>query len=258
MKKWFLYPLLCLCLLLLQTATYAQTGICYIDLSSAAATLVQAQAQASSGDTASAIGKLRELQAQIDAIIAGCEGTTTNSNAPLPTNTPLATPVPALDTVYVSENGLLSFVLPGGWVVFEEGNSVFIGTTENTTQALTQFNSPITGTDRGAALVLGTTQQLAPTLRQEGNFVDVLVAYQSQLGLVGFTMSEELTPITFRDLPGGRFTIQNENFSGIIQVIELQPNGLHLLLFVASAPDRASELETFLTDLLDSVEVNIP
>ncbi|HRF97512.1 MAG TPA: hypothetical protein PLZ51_20030, partial [Aggregatilineales bacterium] len=106
MKKWFLC--LCMCVFFLSTPAHAQTGICYIDLSSAAATLVQAQAQASSGDTLSAIGKLRELQAQIDAIIAGCEGTATNSNTPLPTNTPLAIPTPALDTVYVSENGLLS------------------------------------------------------------------------------------------------------------------------------------------------------
>ncbi|HRF97511.1 MAG TPA: hypothetical protein PLZ51_20025, partial [Aggregatilineales bacterium] len=127
-----------------------------------------------------------------------------------------------------------------------------------TAQALTQFNSPITGTDRGAALVLGTTQQLAPTLRAETNFVDVLVAYQSQLSAIGFEMSPDLTPVTFRDLPGGRFTMQHQNFSGIIQVIELQPNGLHLLVFIATAPDRATELEAFLTDLLDSVEVAIP
>jgi hypothetical protein len=248
-----LYTSLVLWLFAISIPTHAQTSTCYIDLSAAAATLVQAQAQASSGDSASAIAKLRELQALLNAIIAGCEGDVTQNN-PLPAPT---TPPTTTDTIFVTDDGILSFVLPAGWGILERDNSIFIGTSVITAESLSQFGAPI-GTELGGALVLGTPAQLVPDIRAGANFVDVLVAYQSQLGLSGFQTSEELTPVLWRDSPSGRFLFQNIAMSGIMQVIELQPDGLHLLVFVASTPDNSGNLEVFLRDLLDSVEVNLP
>ncbi len=247
--------------------TYAQSGTCVIDLSSAAATLVQAQAQASSGDNPAAIAKLRELQAQIDAIIANCDWTATTSlpdNTPIPTeplplltNTPQPRPtIPPIARRFTAQNGVLSFLLPAGWVANEQGNSVFIGASADTANAVSSFNPPI-GTELGAGLIVGTPQQLAPTLREGANFVDVLVAYRSQLNLNGFTTSEDLTPVTWRDNPGGRFIFASPTITGIIQVIDLQSSELHLLIFVASQPEQSGQLEALLIELLDSVEINL-
>jgi len=248
--------------------TYAQSGTCVIDLSSAAATLVQAQAQASSGDNPAAIAKLRELQAQIDAIIANCEGATVtlpDSTAtptvtePLPlfTNTPQPRPtIPPIARRFTAQNGVLSFLLPAGWVANEQGNSVFIGASADTANAVSLFNPPV-GTELGAGLIVGTPQQLAPTLREGANFVDVLVAYRSQLNLNGFTTSEDLIPVTWRDNPGGRFVFASSSISGVIQVIDLQSSDLHLLIFVASQPEQSGQLETLLIELLDSIEINL-
>lgn len=262
--------LICLCytfclLGILTFSGHAQTGdSCLIDLSAAAASLVQAQARASSGDTAAAIAKIRELQAQLDAIVANCDGATSSTIQPTPapaeTNQPSATATaPPIPTRFTASNGILSFRLPAGWVSFEQGNSVFIGTSTTTAQGLGQFTPPI-GDNLGAGLVLGTTKQLAPTVRTGANFVDVLVAYQSQLRLGGFSVSEELTPTTWQNNPAGRFIFQNTSMSGIMQVIEFEAeaNGLHLLVFVVSAPSNSGQLETSLTDLLDSIEIALP
>lgn len=245
--------------------SYAQTGTCIIDLSSAAATLVQAQAQASSGDNPAALAKLRELQAQIDVIIANCEGTTTTSaNIPTPTeavalltNTPQPSPtIPATASQFTSASGLLTFTLPAGWQTFERGNSVFIGTSLDTANAVSEFRAPI-GNELGAGFIIGTPQELAPTLREGANFVDVLVAYRSQLTLNGFTTSDDLTPTTWNDNPSGRFVFLSQTLAGIIQVVDLQNNNAHLLIFVASNPDMTGELEVFLTELLESIEINL-
>lgn len=244
----------------------AQTGACIIDLSSAAATLVQAQAQASSGDNPAALAKLRELQAQIDAIIANCEGaTTTSANTPAPpptepvalfTNTPQPSPtIPATASEFTSANGLLTFTLPAGWQTFERGNSLFIGASLDTANAVSEFRTPV-GDELGAGIIIGTPQELAPTLREGANFVDVLVAYRSQLALSGFTTSDDLTPTTWNDNPGGRFIFLSQSLSGIIQVIDLQNNNTHLLIFVASNPDMTGVLEGLLEQLLASLEIN--
>lgn len=247
---------------------YAQSGTCVIDLSSAAATLVQAQAQASSGDNPAALAKLRELQAQIDAIIANCEGATVTlpdstatptATDPLPlfTNTPQASATtPPIARRFTAQNGVLSFLLPAGWVANEQGNSVFIGASADTANAVSQFNPPV-GAELGAGLIVGTPQQLAPTLREGANFVDVLVAYRSQLNLNGFTTSDDLTPVTWRDNPGGKFVFLSPSIAGVMQVIDLQSSGLHLLVFVTSQPEQSGELEALLTELLDSVEINL-
>jgi len=248
-----LYTSLVLWLSTIIIPAHAQTNTCYIDLSAAAATLVQAQAQASSGDNATAIAKLRELQAQLDTIIANCEGNAQDNTRSAPTTPPIT----STDTIFVTDDGILSFVLPAGWGILERDNSIFIGTSVLTAESLSQFGAPI-GTELGAALVLGTPAQLVPNIRAGANFVDVLVAYQSQLGLSGFETSEELIHVLWRDSPSGRFDFQNIAMSGIMQVIELQPEGLHLLVFVASTLDNSGNLEVFLTDLLDSVEVNLP
>lgn len=264
--KRLIYLCYTLCLLgILTNFSQAQTGdSCLIDLSAAAASLVQAQARASSGDTAAAIAKIRELQAQLDAIVANCDGTTSANIQPTPapseTDQPSATATtPPIPTRFTASNGILSFRLPAGWTSFEQGNSVFIGTSQTTAQGLVQFSPPI-GDDLGAGLVLGTTKQLAPTIRDGGNFVDVLVAYQSQLRLGGYTVSDELTPTTWQNNPAGRFIFQNSSMAGIMQVIELQPeaDGLHLLVFIVSTPSNSDLLEGSLTDLLDSIEIELP
>ncbi len=264
MMRRLIYVCYALCLLgILTLSSHAQTGdSCLIDLSAAAASLVQAQAQASSGNIAAAIAKIRELQAQLDAIVANCDDATSTTIQPTPAETdqPSATATtPPIPTRFTASNGILSFRLPAGWASFEQGNSVFIGTSTITAQGLVQFTPPL-GDNLGAGLILGTTKQLAPTVRDGANFVDVLVAYQSQLRLGGFSVSEELTPTTWQNKPAGRFIFQNTNMAGIMQVIELQAetDGLHLLVFVVSTPSNRDVLEATLTELLDSVEIALP
>lgn len=240
--------------------SHAQTTACFIDLSAAAASLVQAQARASSGDTAAALAKLRELQAQLDVIIANCEGMIPQNIVPppdviaQPTATATTPPIP---TRFTATNGILSFLLPAGWVAIEQGNSVFIGSSATTAQGLSQFTPPV-GDNLGAGLILGTPRQLAPTVRTGANFVDVLVAYQSQLRLGGFAVGDELTPVSWQNKPAGRFIFQNNAMAGIMQVIDLQSDDLHLLIFIMSAPTYVDALETTLNDLLDSIQIDLP
>lgn len=265
MKRWIIISISVLCMGVV--SIQAQTrGNCVIDLSAAAATLVQAQAQASSGDTTAAIAKIQELQAQLDVIIRNCDSATTSTTTTSPSPTipateimmPTATPTsPTTPTRFTTSNDLLSVLVPAGWSVLDQGNSVFIGTSEAVAQGLSQFNPP-TGDEVGAGFILGTTSQIAPTVRRGGNFVDVLIAYQTQLRQGGYAVSDELTPTTWQDKPAGWFAFQNNRMAGVMQVIELQPDGLHLLILVVSSADNRDSLQTIFPTLVQAIEVNLP
>lgn len=87
-----------LSLFIVQSPIQAQDDDCDIDLVSTITALIEAQRAADQGDDFAAVQQLEQVQAQLDALIASCEGVT----------------VP-LGRTFTSPDGLFSFSYPDGW-----------------------------------------------------------------------------------------------------------------------------------------------
>src|SRR5262249_45734362 len=100
MKTNLIKALFCLAVLVAPSSVYAQaTPTCDVDLSQASTLLTQAQAKASSGDTAGAMTLLDQVTQALSDIKSRCGGTP-----------------PALSQTFTEPNGVFTVSYPAGWI----------------------------------------------------------------------------------------------------------------------------------------------
>lgn len=255
--------LLLILALLLAAPVLAQTdddddNPCAIDLSTAAALLVRAQAQASADDTAAALTTLAEIESLLRDIRSGCDLSPALEPTPEPDADP-ATPAPESTTepeppttqTYTDPNGTFAFDYPLGWVALSDGLTVFTGTTEAAARAMTQPDGVVSAGQAGAAVAVGDAATLAPTVSSSAGVTAVIDAYRSALGVdLNYGVSDVVTLDT---LDGARFAFEAPGFDGVLSVIALDDT-LALVLTVAPV-GQMSEAVTLADDVLASLRL---
>lgn len=256
MKRNLIRPLIGIVLIVLMGSYIVPVGAqataepCNIDLSQASALMTQAQAKASSGDTAGALALLDDATKAISDIKAGCS----------------AAVVPELTATYKEPNGIYTMSFPEGWVTTAlPGNSgsespekpILFASDSAVFKALTD-NKPI-GKSQGVVVYVGTAKQVAMSVgafKSDANYdamtsakliATIIVAQTSSS--TSFGEIEKLDPINdheaaqttvaFNDSKGGQAIVK-----GNLIIIQYSKAQFALLLSLASPdqPDSATAI----------------
>lgn len=236
---------------------------CDIDLSDVAASLIQAQAEASGGDSDAALATLDDVLAQIVAIQAACDGQTDAAPEPSadiePEATPDAEPVELPSgprETYVSPMGQFSFEHPADWVLIEEGLTVFAGSSQQAASAMTAPDGVVPSGDVGAAVVIGTAPDIAPNTPVGSSPEVIASAYQTTFNFdLGYTVSQT-GAVSINGQTGSAFNFAAPGFDGVVIVFDLgAADALALVLAVAPVNNMAVA-DDLARDIAESVRFN--
>lgn len=233
----------CLALVNITHATEAEPPPCAIDLSEPAALLVRAQAHASAGDSAAAMGIMEQAIAALVAIREACDVAADHAS-PAPTVAlPADDPPPADEDettqTYTPPEGTFSAEFPAEWQLSGDAFSVLAGTSDNAIAALTLIDVPLRRGDRGAAVVIGTPDMLAPDVAADGSVAHIIAAFRRT-----FTDDFGLSIGAIQDLSidgrdGQGFRYNTDGYSGLLLAAPLDGDTYLLLLAIAVTGEDA-------------------
>ncbi|GAB4318671.1 MAG: hypothetical protein Kow00117_08680 [Phototrophicales bacterium] len=242
--------------LLLVFPTWAQDDItdteCIIDLSPIAAQLIQAQAQASQGDTTSALSIIADIQAQLDAITAACEGQESSDISE--TTTPQAT---QQATQQASQTILLSgyqFDLPADWLVIDDAGVTLAGPSDGAARAIIRPNGLLQQGEQAVAIVIGDAARIAPELTPDATAEEIITLYRQTFEQdFNFSLDNNLSQITINNRESWRFRFNAPGYSGLVNVTVLDNDTL-MLIIVAASVDEIDSAESILNTILGTID----
>ncbi len=248
-----LIALVCVFCLVLPTFAQDDPPPCDIDLQDAAAALIRAQAQASSGDGAAALATIADVQAALNAIQSNCAGITPAAEATDEPEPEVTDDSPFPTQVYTANDNAYSFLMPADWIYSTREGTVFAGTTEAAANVLTVVNGSLPPGQQGATISIGTMDEIAPILDTSGGVREIVTAYQNAF-FNDFNFNvEQATAYT---IPGDRealgFRFSALDYEGLLLAFRLDASNLGLVL-VLSAPGEGDALEELATFIAGSV-----
>ncbi|TVR19480.1 MAG: hypothetical protein EA396_12480 [Anaerolineaceae bacterium] len=254
MFRLWIVAFLCFALVNISDAAESEPPPCDIDLSQSAALLVRAQAQASAGDNAAALRLMDEVVAALDAIAATCAGIT-DADSPAP---PADDPTSATDETtqtYTPPEGTFSAEFPAEWQLSGDAFSVLAGTSDNAITALTLIDVPLRRGDRGAAVVIGTPDMLAPDVVAGGGVDDIIAAFRrtftDDFGLsIGAPQD-----LSVNEREGQGFRYNTAGYSGLLLAAPLDDDDTFMLILVIAVTGEDADLPTLALDIAASVRL---
>lgn len=224
---------------------------CDIDLSDTAALLVQAQAAASSGETDTALDTLAAVRAELDAIEAACG----DDETPAVTQSAAAELAPPDGyQVYEAPDGDFAFAYPQDWTQFTENGTVFTGTSEAAATAITRGASTLTGTEQGAAVVVGTPPELVASAAADATPGDIADVYRATLDDLGFD-ADDVTETTIQGETGAQVTFSAPGYDGLLLTFPIPDTSTFGLVMASAAPDQREALESITRTIAESITV---
>ncbi|PJF22553.1 MAG: hypothetical protein CUN56_05380, partial [Phototrophicales bacterium] len=238
--------------LLLVFPTWAQDNItdtgCTIDLSPIAAQLIQAQAHASQGDTTGALSIIADIQAQLDALTAACEGQESSDISE--TTTPQATPQ-ASQTILLSG---YQFDLPADWLVIDDAGVTLAGPTDGAARAIIRPNGLLRQGEQAVAIVIGDAARIAPELTPDATAQEIITLYRQTFEQdFNFSLDNNLSQITINNRESWRFRFNAPGYSGLVNVTVLDNDTL-MLIIVAASVDEIDSAESILNTILGTID----
>ncbi len=220
---------------------------CDINLTSAASLIVQAQAEASSGQRDDALRTIALVQSVLADAVARCGG----EGVDMPGSV-------VLGGNFRSPNGSFSFNYPAAWVTqvadtFDNGGIVYIGTNTPTLRALTQGDPVLTSGQQGMAIGIGAADEVNFSVDEDATLDEVLAAFVDDLQNDGDVIAGEVTRFSVNDVPAGAFDLSASGFDGILLIIDRSDIGLYGLVLGASAPGEVEALRPIIMAVAESI-----
>lgn len=211
----------------------AQGSLCRIDLSSANATLTQAQAAAAAGDLERALGLIQRADQALAAIEARCD-------------LEVVQPDVALEQTYTGQGGF-SVSYPAEWVVgaSANANSITLGTDEAAANAIQTAEPNLTAGQRGTLVVFGTPAEIAGGASVERTLDGVIDHFASQLA-TSFLVRNTDHVYVLDGRAAASLDFAGASFDGMMIVIEIVEGREYALVAGAAAK---GELADFLPTL---------
>ncbi len=240
MKSTFLKLLSLTCLILSPLVITAQDGACDINLEDAIANLFQAQRSADSGDTATALAHIADVQANLSEISDLCSGEG-----------------PDLPQRYVDRDNDIAFHYPAGWVLDDDlQDNAFVVATSDATLDIMQTSSP-------ENMPTGEFLILVWLLRDDGDtglsefdsFEQVVREFRDELIGGSFEDISATEAFSLNDRRALRMTASNTGFIGILDFVDYFSSDTPEVLFVTIFGNPAEEAQ--MRQLLQAVEATI-
>jgi hypothetical protein len=210
----------------------AQEATCDIELSGIVTQLVQAQAAASSGDTASGLAQIADVRAALAAITANCSEAGIEAGV-------------LLDNRFVAPNGMFSVSYPSGWVAGTftpnpRGGAIFLGNSEAAVAALNANIPQLRAGDQALAVAVGTATLLGVDI--ENPSLEAVLLGFAERSLTLFNTTSELQMSSLRDQPVGRMEFGGDTFESVLVGIQLSDSDLYALVVAVTAPGELDAL----------------
>lgn len=220
---------------------------CDINLTSAASLIVQAQAEASSGQRDDALRTIELVQSVLADAVARCGG----EGVDMPGEV-------VLGGSFRSPNGSFSFNYPAAWVTqvadtFDNGGIVYIGSNTPTLRALTQGDPVLTSGQQGAAIGIGSADEINFSADEDASLDDLLQSFVDDLQNDGDVVAGEVTRFSVNDVPAGGFDFTASGFEGILLIVDRSDIGLYGLVLGASAPGELEALRPTIMAIAESI-----
>ncbi|MFW5748019.1 MAG: hypothetical protein ACOCYT_00240 [Chloroflexota bacterium] len=231
---------------------------CDIDLSDAAALIVQAQAQAGAGDAEAAVTNLRAVIATLEEAITRCGGTSdTALSFGAAEATQEAAPVTDPEsTVFTSDDSGFSFAYPADWIAFQEFNTVFVGTNEQAINGLTSLTVRLLRDEEAAAVAVGPPDTFLAEAIANAQPRDIAAVFGEIFSAeFGYTV-DAINAQTIGRFDGQRLDFRSGELAGTLLAFDPAPDDPRLALVIAvAAPDRADDAAASAQAIAESLRV---
>lgn len=242
--------ILLLCILLaVSFPAAAQDAACTIDLAPIAASIVQAQAAASGGDTAQALALMAQIRAKLEATEALCGS---GAGGPVAPPEELVT----LRHQYESAVGTVQFLFPEGWSLNRDSGGVMVASAPDILQR--DFNTDPPPMFPGEALIFVTAGDIDSFGGDEGDDLLTLMRYLADDVPADFGRISEPTRATVNDREAAIFTVLGANAEIMFMTLEIGTSGdetAYGQFILLTSPGELNAYESTLQAVATSMEL---
>lgn len=230
--------------LLMAVPIAAQEETCEIDLSEVESLLEEAQAAATSGDTATALDQIAGIQEALEAIVSGC-----------------STREVTLDATFEAQDGSLSLNYPEDWELddseFNDSSEgiVFLANSRAALElALSVGNDPVLASGQQIIGVLRNAEMLATDLGEDAGLEEVLTSLYEN-AKEEFPSISDIEYFSVNDRRAGQIEVPAGTFDGLFLIIEFRAGERYIGVISISAPGELDALRPIAFAIAESIRV---